>query len=250
VFDEWWQFARGDYLGLDGEEDPKTVTLYYDPLLDVHHRLPARVGLNTSIYLATQTPEDARRIYFIAAAEAGLRHAEPRLPDPRYAAQGLLLAREWGDHDVAVRLAAAIEERYEPTWDTATGDFTWGCGLNEEYPRGQYVATLAAAEAASEGAWQRFGQRRFPDVPGLVRGVDFPAVGLSEARWADGTLHVQLSAQTPTVVGTRTSFEVVGLREPTTWQVSGPPGTTSEVSPQGALRVTTTVGTVPLTISR
>ena len=37
-------------------------TLYYDPILDVHHRLPATVNLTTSFYAGPQRPDDAKRL--------------------------------------------------------------------------------------------------------------------------------------------------------------------------------------------
>jgi hypothetical protein len=229
---------------------PEAVTFYYDPILDVHHRLPVRAGLINAFYLAAQVPEDAERLFLAASLDAGLRGPEPVLSNPRVVASALFLAREWGDADLAGRIAEAVDRRYQPTWDTATGEFTWGLGLDEEHPRGQFNAFLAAAEAASAGAWWQFAQRRVPDGPGVVGGVDFPTVALSEARWADGTLHMRLSAQTSAVLGSRTSFEVIGLPTPATWQVSGPAGTMSSVSSAGTLRVDTTIEPAPLLISR
>jgi hypothetical protein len=255
AFDTWWDYARGAYVGLDGDTAPTTYTFYYDPLLDLHHRLPVRTGLTTAFYLAPQVPADARRLFDAASADAGLQRPDlgvsdrrPRL-HPRVVGFALFLAREWGDSELAARLADFAEQSYEPRWDRATGEFTWGFGLGEEHPRGQYNAGLVLAEPASEGAWQQFGQQRLPESP-LVSGVDFPTVGLSEARWADGILHLQLSAATPAVLGSRTSFEVVGLAEPATWQASGPDDTVLSVTPAGALRVETTVGPAPIAISR
>jgi hypothetical protein len=250
VYEPWWQFARREYLGLDGDEVPPLVTFYYDPLLDIHHRLPVRTALSTAYYATPQAPDDARRLSAAASANAGLRRADPDLSHPRFTCHALFLAREWGDGETAGRLAAAMEEHYEPTWDAATGEFTWGFGLNERYPRGQFNAAAAAAEAVTEGAWRRFGRQRLPDGPGLVRGVDFPAVALSEARWVDGTLWVRLSPQTPEVTGARTSFEVSGLPQPASWYVVGPPDASVDVTASGALRVVTTVGPEPLAIAR
>ena len=248
VFDEWWQFARREYLGLDLDTPLKKVTWFYDPLLDVHHRMPVKVALICAFWLTNQVPEDALRLYEASSADAGLRELEPALVHPQPVAQGLFLAREWGDHDVAARLAEAAEARYEPTWDRRTGEFTWGFGLNEQYPRGQYNAAFAAAEAVSEGAWRRVGRGRVPDGPAVVEGVDFPTVGLSEARWKDGALHLRLSAQNSDVLGSRTSFDVVGLAQPHIWRVEGRADTTAEVTPDGALRIATIVDTTPLRV--
>lgn len=250
VFDTWWEWARDAYLGLEGDAAPTNYTFYYDPLLDLHHRLPVRInGLYTAWWLASQVPADARRFFEAVAVDSALRRPELNLPHPRGAAYGLFLARELGDGELAARIAEYAEEHYEPTWDRATGEFTWGFGLGEEHPRGQFNAAMVAAEAASEGAWYQFGQRRLPDTP-LVRGVDFPTVGLSEACWVDEVLNLQLSAATPAVLGSRTTFEVVGLTQPTAWQVSGPDETVVSVTPAGVLRIGTTVQPTPIAVSR
>lgn len=249
VFDDWWAWARGAYLSLDSDADPTEYTFYYDPLLDLHHRLPLRVnGLYTAWWLAAMEPADAQRFFELVAVDSGLRSPELNLPHPKIASYALFLAREFGDSDLAARVQAHVDEQFEPTWDRATGEFHWGFHLGEQYPRGQFNAAMLAAEAASEGAWHRFGQRRLPDTP-LVRGVDFPKVGLTEARWDDGVLHLQLSAATPAVLGSRTTFEVVGLPPSTRWQASGSHDTAISGAPGGALRIETTVDPRPVTVS-
>lgn len=250
VFNDWWAWARGAYLGLDGDADPTEYTFYYDPLLDLHHRLPLRVnGLYTAWWLASMVPADAQRFFELVAEDSGLRNPELNLPHPKIASYALFLAREFGDGDLAARVYEYVDERFEPTWDRATGEFTWGFHLGEEYPRGQFNAAMLAAEAASEGAWYRFGQQRLADTP-LVRGVDFPKVGLTEARWDDGALRLQLSAATPAILGTRTTFEVVGLTPPTGWHASGGHDTLISETADGALRIETAVDPAPIAISR
>ena len=100
---------------------------------------------------------------------------EPRA-NPRFTLWGLILAREFGDTAIYDKLEAHCEAHHEPTWDTAAGEFTWGFGLNEPHPRGQFNATRMMAEALSEGSW-----RRLFNAPNLgkldeptVYGVDFP----------------------------------------------------------------------------
>jgi hypothetical protein len=70
VFDEWWTYAREAYLDLAGDAPPQMVTLYYDPLLDVHHKLPVMVAVINALYLAPQRPDDAS-----AAVRCRPRHA-------------------------------------------------------------------------------------------------------------------------------------------------------------------------------
>ena len=93
--------------------------------------------------------------------------------------------------DIASRLATAADATYEPTWDTDRGEFTWGFGLREEHPRGQFNAIMAAAEAMSPGAWTAL-TTSAPSAtsPGEVVGVDFPTVALRRAEWVDGSLQV------------------------------------------------------------
>lgn len=219
-------------MDLDGGELPTMTTLYYDPQLDVHHRLPTAVNNTTAFYAAPQVPDDARRLWDAACASAGFTD-ELALPIPAGRAYGssLLLAREWGDQEMEARLAAAIEASYEPSWDMTRGEFTWGLGLDEPHPRGQFNAFLAAAEAGGPGMWERLSAAPLDPCPQVV-GVDFPAVALSRAEWVEGVLHLRLSpvASDP---NEWTSFRIVGA-EPTSWDVHGPEGTTVETGPQGA----------------
>ena len=80
---------------------------------------------------------------------------------------------------------------------------------------------LAAAEAVSEGSWARVSEAALPEQPGLVEGVDFPAVALAEARWVEDTLRLRLHPQNDEVLGRPTSFRVTGLDDPDRWRVEG-----------------------------
>ena len=199
--------------------------MYYDPLLDIHHKVPISPVVGKVTYLLPLVPEDARRL-FDGAIEGmgGLRDEIPEatLANPRDAGTLLHAAKEWDLNDLAERLQAACDDALEPTWDRGRGEFTWGCGLDEEHPRGQYNSLLALAEANSEGAWTRLATQLLPENEPRVEGVDFPAVALSEARWVGGELHLRLSPQNDSFVGLGTKFRIVGLEEPGAWQVLGP----------------------------
>ncbi len=60
--------AASDYLDLTGSGAPTKTTFYYDPIIDVHHRLPVRAALFSCFYSSAQVPDDARRL-FDAASE-------------------------------------------------------------------------------------------------------------------------------------------------------------------------------------
>ena len=202
-----------------GEELPTTTTLYYDPIVDVHHVLPAAAALTTAFYAAPQVPDDARRLFEAAVASTGWQDEVPLPLRPgRGTGSSLVLAREWGMTDLEERLVAAIEASYEPTWDTSLGEFTWGMGLGEPHPRGQYNAFLAAAEASGPGLWSALSAGPVGRCPQIV-GVDFPNMALSRAEWIDGNLHVGLAPRVEDP-SRSTTFRIVGA-EPRIWYLSG-----------------------------
>ena len=183
-----------------------------------------RAALTTAFYAAPQVPDDARRLFDAACNSAGLS-GEPHIPlrASRAYASSLLLAREWGLAELEARLANAIEASYEPTSDRTTGEFTWGMGLKEPHPRGQFNAFLAAAEACGPGMWTELSARPLPTCPQIVD-VDFPTVALSRAEWINGCLHLRLAPlhENPAA---RTTFRLVGV-EPRVWCCTGIDGVT------------------------
>jgi len=231
AFEPWWDHARRHYLDLAGEAAPEMTTFYYDPQLDVHHRLPVAAALTTAYYAAPQAPDDARRLFEAACISIGLNGTR-KLPLPANRAFGsaLVLAREWEMKELEDWTAAAIEASYEPTWDHERDEFTWGMGLDEPHPRGQFNAFLAAAEAAGPGMWTRLSEAPLETCPQIV-GVDFPAMALSRAEWIAGNLHLRFAPtrEDPNVF---TSFRLVGA-EPRNWDVHGIEGAGVELTSTG-----------------
>jgi hypothetical protein len=173
-------------------------------------------------YLAPQVPDEARRLFVAAAASAGISSdGISELAGPRINAIAWFLSREWGLDEFEGAIRSGLDAHYEPTWDQARGEFTWGLGLNEEYPRGQFNSFLAAAEAVSPGAWERLTEAPLPKQPGLVKGVDFPRLALAEARWEKGVLRLRLHPQNDEADGRPTRFRVTGLDDPDRWRVEG-----------------------------
>jgi hypothetical protein len=203
-------------------------------------------ALTTSFYAAPQVPADAQRLFDAAAASAGYDGPiQVPLRATRAAGSSLVLAREWAIADLEARLADAIEASYEPTWDLASGEFTWGMGLDEPYPRGQFNAFLAAAEAAGPGAWTRLSDAPVDQCPQVV-GVDFPSIGLSRAEWVDGALHLRVEplVEAPS---RRTSFRITGANGHA-WTLTGPENATVATGPN-RLTVTMPVRAADLVIS-
>ncbi len=201
---------------------PDIVTAYYDPILEVHHRFPVTFAMTYCFYLAPQVPEEARRLFDAAAASAGISSdGIADLAGHRINAIAWFLSREWGLDELEAAIRSALEANYEPTWDRARGEFSWGLGLAEEYPRGQYNGFLAAAEVVSPGDWARLSEAPIPEQPGLVEGVDFPRLAFAEARWEKGALHLRLHPQGDEAQGRPTRFRVTGLDDPDRWRVEG-----------------------------
>ena len=124
----------------------------------------------------------------------------------------------------------AVEASYEPTWDSVRGEFTWGLGMGEPHPRGQFNAFLAAADAAGPGAWTRLSAAPLEPCPQVV-GVDFPDMAFHRAEWIDGNLHLGLAPlrEDPQRY---TSFRLVGA-EPRVWEVHGLEGVSLDVTASG-----------------
>jgi hypothetical protein len=201
---------------------PSLVTAYFDPILEIHHRLPTTFAMTYCFYLAPQVPEEARRLFDAAAVSSGISSGEIRdVESHRINAIAWFLSREWEMEALEATLRESLEAHYEPTWDRSRGEFTWQLGLGEEYPRGQYNAFLAAGEAVSPGAWSAVSAAALQKQPGLVEGVDFPTLALAEARWQRGTLRLRLHPQNPEAEGTPTQFRVSGLEDPARWRLEG-----------------------------
>ena len=202
-------------------------------MLDLHHRVPVSAALTTAYYAAPQVPEDGRRLFNAACASIGLNGPlKPPLRPGRVFGSALVLAREWEIAEVEERLVTAIEASYEPTWDTERGEFTWGMGLNEPHPRGQFNAFLAAAEAAGPAMWSRLSAAPLPPCPQVVD-VDFPTMALSRAEWIKDSLFLRLAPRREDPK-TWTTFRIVGV-EPRMWYVTGADGVTIDVTAQSVI---------------
>jgi hypothetical protein len=210
-------------MGLGADTRPQMVTFYYDPRLDVHHKLPVMVAVINALYLAPQRPEDARRLFDAGLDMLGaLGDGPATVIGERLTGIGLLLAREWSADETAARLAAGAAASYQPTWDRERGELTWGFGLGEEHPRGQFNAIMAAAEAVTPGAWTALANESPPAPSAEVVGVDFPTVSMRGAAWLDEVLHLSTSPMNAAVVGAPTLWRVTGLDEPARWTATAP----------------------------
>ncbi len=226
------------------------MTFYYDPTISYHHTAPLAVaGLFPAFYLAPQRRGDARCLYEPAVEGLGLGAPADQLalPGPRMTGLATVLAREFGDLELADKLMQAVDRMYEPTWDRERGEFTWGFGLGEPHPRGQYNALMAAAEAMTERAWTKLFNDAHPQRfrEPTVAGVDFPSVALRQAWWDAERQRLTLatSPQSEAVEGRATSFRIENLDPGVDWDVDidGAATSTRRLA-GGAVGIDTTVG--------
>ena len=207
AFEQWYEYAKQHYIAQFGDHPPEWVTLYYDPLLDVNHRIPSSANwIAWGFNLVPNDREMAQRFY--QAAKKGFlveksdrtayMVAAPGITkdNPYITARTLSLANELGDTEIVKKLRAYVEAHYEPTWDRQAGEFYYLFGLREPYPRGQYNANLMVSEVAGPGAWWRLfnepNLKKF-DEP-TVHDVDYPRMGLSQAYYdrSQRTLRLRL----------------------------------------------------------
>ena len=217
----------------------------------MHHKLPVMVAVINALYLAPQRPDDARRLFDAGLGMIGaLGDGPPNVIGERNTGVALVLAHEWGLDDIASRLATAADATYEPTWDPDRGEFTWGFGLREEHPRGQFNAIMAAAEAMTPGAWAALSTTSAPSTDGEVVGVDFPTVAMRRAEWVDGKLRLSTAPINDAAIGQPTSGCVTGLADPSRWNVNAPGPVPVEARVEGRdLVVETIVGAYAYTVA-
>jgi len=220
VYDQWLEIARQRFLGITPGGRVEWMALYHDPIADYTHRAGPTAGLSVAIYLLPQDATLAEILYRTAVDKIGWSDpARPvrSLPDPRFLLLGVVLAREFGDEITLARLTRYATDHFEPGFAGAglqgADEFGWGFGLGEPYPRGQLNGLLMMAEIGTPGAWSRvFTEPNLAkfDEP-TVCGVDFPRLGIREARNSGGVLHLGCYAGTSAERGAPTSLRVTQL---------------------------------------
>ena len=178
-------------------------------------------------YLAPQRREVADAAWSFGALLSGAAGDGPvaLLDNPALGVMLVQLAGEFADESTKARIWAAADEHFEPTWSADRGEFTFGFGLGEEHPRGQWNARAMAGWVCTPGAWSDVfntpNLAKF-DEPTVV-GVDFPRVALREAAWDGASLLIAASPQNAAVRDSRTTMRVTGT-DPGDWVATRPDG--------------------------
>jgi len=129
---------------------------------------------------------------------------------------GAAIAAELGDAERHRAALAWIQARYEPRWDRDLGEFAFGFGLGEAWPRGQMNAwVMPALLVRYPGHWRRIFQApntaKFREP--TLEGVDFPTLRIRRARFdgARRTLEVATTTMNESQRGRPTSLRVTRL---------------------------------------
>lgn len=242
------EYARKNYVGVDAAGKLQWVTQYYDPVVNWKFNAPPAVGWLAGFLLAPQDREFATFLYEGAANASGVRapgaqvHSNPGL---------LVMARELGDTQVTERLQAAAEREADPRFFGKNNEmFGWFTSFpTEGYPRGQASANMMVSQIGRPGDWMRSLQAPFMDkfTAPTVEGVDFPAMGCFQA-WNDeasGTLNVGTYAASADKRGTSTSFSITNLPNASAVRITvdGQPFTRFERTSASSIRIDATIDT-------
>lgn len=214
AFENWIEFMKDNYMGINNRNEIEWMTMFYDPIADFKVNIPGTAGTGggTAFYLLPQSTEIATQIYDATANAQGWR-------DPRKEIQpnnlGLVMAKALGDYTAAARLSAAAERASEPRWFGEDSDkFGWWFNYGEPYPRGQGSGQLMMTEIAESNWIDVFKVRHLDKYRApTLEGVDYPNLGV-ETAWNDkssGVLHIATYAANRAYAGRQTSWLVSNL---------------------------------------
>ena len=214
VFENWVEFMRDNYMGINDQKQIEWMTMYYDPLADFKINLPGTAGPGSGVafYLMPQSTEIATQIYEATANAQGWRDPKREI-QPN--ALGLVMARALGDHTAVSRLSAAAERYSEPRWFGDEMDkFGWWFNYGEPWPRGQGSGQLMISEIA-EGNWIDAFKVKHLDkyTAPTLEGVDYPNLGVDTA-WNDkdnGVLNIGTYVGDRNLAGQQTSWRITNL---------------------------------------
>ena len=213
AFEDWIAFMRDNYMGINDQNQIEWMTLYYDPLEEFKVNLPGpAAGNGLAFYLLPQSPELASQIYDAVANANGWRDRSREIAP---SAQGMVIAKALGDHEVAERLGSAAERASEPRWFGENMDrFGWWFNNGEPWPRGQASAQQMINEIG-EGNWIEAFKVKHLDkyTAPTLEGVDYPNLGVDTA-WNDkeaGVLHISTYAADRNASGQQTSWQITNL---------------------------------------
>jgi hypothetical protein len=229
AFEQWYAYAKQHYMSSPDGRPPQWLTFCYDPIINLNHKPTVVLSWLWWAFFLLPNDREMARLFFAATKEHFLVERDDgsafvrlvpgvELDEPWSTIRALCIANELGDAEVARKLRAHAEARYEPTWDRVAGEFYYLFGLREPYPRGQYNAVIMMSEVGDAGTWWRLfnepNLKKFEEP--TVHGVDYPRMGLSQAYYdrQQRTLVLRTYPIEQSAIGSSTSFRVKNLARP------------------------------------
>lgn len=245
VFENWIEFMKDNYMGINDQNQIEWTTLYYDPLEQFKVNIPGGGGASTAFYLLPQSPELATQMYEAMANSSGWYDLDREI---RPNALGQVMARALGDHTAVERLQAAADQYSEPRFFGENNDrFGFWFNNGEPWPRGTGTAQQMINEVA-EGNWIDAFKFQDPDryTAPTLEGIDYPSLGVDTA-WNDknnGILHIGTYVADRSRNGQPTEWRIVNLPNASEAVVirDGIRMTNVQVVNQNTIRVPTEIG--------
>ena len=257
VYGDWLGHTKEKYFGIAKDGSLEWCALYYDPLADHLQVTGPNFGLALAFYMMPQDPIFAEFLY--RAAVNFLQWDNPaspiiELPDPRFAALGLAVAKEFGDYVTEARLRDYAERNFEPRhFGEADTEFGFWFQFGENWPRGQLSSLAMIAEVGEAGAWQKMFRQPNLEKFGAptIEAIDYPRLEVAQAfnDKDSGMLQLTIFAGDPARSGQETSFRVAQLPNPEevkifcdgaeykNWRIDG------QSSSEKSIKITTTINT-------
>ncbi|MGQ0843302.1 MAG: linalool dehydratase/isomerase domain-containing protein [Sporichthyaceae bacterium] len=269
-YNGWKRYFRHNMVGNGAGTGPiDWVTLYWDPTIEANmNKSEHQVAYNwfaIAVHLAGLDPELGRRIY-----ESGREKFIQFQPDGTAFSIGLpglegdyqmatitatTAAKVFGDDETFEALNSHVLNNYEPTWDPNTGEFYFGFGLGEDWPRGQLNDWMMPAYAITKpGQWQDIFAKpntaKF-DLPTLV-GVDFPTLMVRQADSTVDTFSGAFTTVNKDRLGEPTSYTITNLTPGARYEVRRSNAETQEIvaSATGELALDAKIATHTVKVRR
>ena len=135
VFENWIEFMKDSYMGINGQNQIEWMTLYYDPLEQFKVNTPgvSAAGAGVAFYLLPQSTEIATQIYDAMANSNGWRDASR---DVRPSALGMAIAKSLGDETVYEKLRLPLNNTpsragLAMTWRNSAGGLIMANRIHE-----------------------------------------------------------------------------------------------------------------------
>jgi hypothetical protein len=269
-YNGWKRYYRENFLGNGTGTGPiEWHTLYWDPTIEANmNKAEHQVAYNwfaNAVHLAGLDPELGQRVYegakklFIEFQPGGTAYSIglPGLAGDYQMATitATTAAKVFGDDETFEALNSHVLNTYEPTWDAQTGEFYFGFGLSEDWPRGQLNDWMMPAYTITRpGQWQNIfaapNTDKF-DLPTL-EGVDFPSLRVRQATSTVDTFDGAFTTVDKDRRGEPTRYTITNLTPNASYRVrrTGAEPQDVQASAQGTLTLDAKIATHTVRVRR